>query len=159
MFSSKKDKQGQFASGGHTLLDRAVEIRGSVRFGGTLDIEGCIIGDVIAEDGVDALVRVRDKGNVNGEIRAPKVIINGSVTGDVYSSKHLELAANAVVNGNVHYRVIEMVKGAEVNGSLLHEDPKKVEPKADISPLESSKAAKIEAVKPAKPADALKSNT
>lgn len=122
MFGGKKNKNNQFASGGHTLFDRAVEIRGSVRFGGTLDIEGTVIGDVIADDGVDAVVRVRDKGAVQGEIRAPQVIINGSVVGDVYSTKHLELASNAVVNGNVHYHVIEMVKGAEVNGSLVHTD-------------------------------------
>jgi len=118
MFGNKKGNQ--FASGGHTLFDRALEITGSVRFGGTLDIEGTVIGDVVAVEGTDALVRVRDKGSVQGEIRAPKVIVNGNVKGDVYSSKHLELAANAVVNGNVHYSVIEMVKGAEVNGSLIH---------------------------------------
>lgn len=117
-----KKKSNQFASGGHTLFDRAVEIRGSVTFGGTLDIEGTVIGDIGAADGSDALVRVREKGSVQGEIRAPKIIINGSVNGDVFSSKHLELAANAVVNGNVHYSVIEMVKGAEVNGNLIHMD-------------------------------------
>ena len=118
MFGSKKGNQ--FANGGHTLFDKAVEIKGSVTFAGTLDIEGKVIGDISAADGADALVRVRDKGVVQGEIRAPKVIINGSVTGDVHSSKHLELATNAVVNGNVHYSVIEMVKGSEVNGSLIH---------------------------------------
>jgi len=121
MFGSNK-KNNQFASGGHTLFDRAVEITGSVVFGGTLDIEGKVVGDIMAADGADALVRVRDKGSVQGEIRAPKIIINGHVTGDVHSSKHLELASNAVVHGNVHYAVIEMVKGAEVNGNLIHID-------------------------------------
>src|SRR5690625_6325461 len=48
------------------------------------------------------------------------VIINGNVTGNVYSSKHVELAAKAVVEGNVHYQLIEMVKGAQVNGSLVY---------------------------------------
>lgn len=122
MFGSKKNNQ--FAKGGHTLFDRALEITGTVVFGGTLDVEGKVIGDICAAEGADALVRVFDKGRVEGEIRAPKVIINGRVTGDVYSSKHLELASNAVVNGNVHYSVIEMVKGAEVNGSLIHIEEK-----------------------------------
>lgn len=119
MFGSKKNTS--FANGGHTLFDRAVEINGTVKFAGTLDIEGKVFGDVIALEGSDALVRVREQGAVEGEIRAPKVIINGTVKGDVYSSKHLELASKAVVHGNVHYSVIEMVKGAEVNGSLIHE--------------------------------------
>lgn len=119
MFGTKKNDQ--FAHGGHTLLDRALEIKGSLTFGGTLDIEGTIVGDVLAAEGADdALVRVRNHGAVQGEIRAPKIIINGTVVGDIHASKHLELAAHAVVTGNVHYSVIEMVKGAAVNGSLIH---------------------------------------
>lgn len=120
MFGSKKDKNKQFASGGHTLFDHALEVTGTVRFAGTLDIEGSIIGDVIAEEGLDALIRLRDRGVVNGDISAPKIVINGHVSGNIYCSTHIELAANAVVNGDVHYHVIEMVKGAKVNGKLVH---------------------------------------
>ena len=140
MFGSKKSTP--FANGGHTLFDRAVEIHGTVKFAGTLDIEGKVFGDVIAVDGSDALVRVREQGTVEGEIRAPKVIINGMVKGDVYSSKHLELAAKAAVHGNVHYSVIEMVKGAEVNGNLIHEvkegGGKKASSATGSAPRESS---------------------
>lgn len=118
MFGSKKNDQ--FAKGGHTLFDHALEVEGNVRFGGILDIEGTIKGDIASVDSSSALVRVREKGCVNGDIRAPKIIINGRVNGNVYATEHLELAAKAVVNGNVHYKIIEMVKGAEVNGSLVH---------------------------------------
>lgn len=141
MFSSKKT--GQFASGGHTLFDAALEVKGTVTFGGTLDIEGRVVGDIYAAEGADALVRVREKGSVEGEIHAPKVIINGKVVGDIYSSKHLELASNAIVNGNVHYRVIEMVKGAEVNGNLIHEQEPKVT-KPFSQPHAGDSAAKAE---------------
>ncbi|WP_018414950.1 bactofilin family protein [Teredinibacter turnerae] len=118
MFGKKKDSP--FANGGHTLFDNALEIVGDVRFGGTLDIEGRVKGNVVADAASDALVRVRSRGEVTGEIRAPKIIINGRVNGDVHCAKHLELAANAVVDGNVYYKVIEMVKGASVNGKLMH---------------------------------------
>lgn len=143
MFGSKNSNQ--FASGGHTLFDRAVEIDGNVKFSGTLDIEGKVNGDIVSSSGNDALVRVREHGVINGDIRAPKVIINGKVNGDVYASKHLEMADHAEVNGNVHYHVIEMVKGAHVNGSLVYE------PAAD----ESSKRVKSK-VEPLKP-ESLKS--
>ncbi len=124
MFGGKKNDQ--FASGGHTLFDHAVEIHGSITFAGNLDIQGKVVGNIMAAEGCDALVRVLAKGAVEGEIRSSRVIINGTVIGDIYSTKHLELAANAVVNGNVHYSVIEMVKGAEVNGNLIHvADPSK----------------------------------
>lgn len=139
MFGGKKESQ--FAKGGHTLFDRALEVEGNVRFGGTLDVEGTVNGNIYAEGGVDALIRIREKGCVNGEIRAPKIIINGEVNGDVYATKHLELAAKAVVNGNVHYDVIEMVKGSQVNGSLVHID----EPKAAPAPSAPVKPAAAKA--------------
>ena len=47
-------------------------------------------------------------------------MINGLVQGDVRSATHIELAAKAVVMGNVYYNLIEMVMGSEVNGNLMH---------------------------------------
>ena len=140
MFGNKKNDQ--FAKGGHTLFDHALEIDGNVKFAGTLDVEGVVNGDIVAVEGQDALIRVREKGCVNGDIHAPKVIINGRVNGDVFASKHLELAARAEVNGNVHYSVIEMVKGSQVNGSLVH-----VEPAPAPAPAKAEVAPKVQAVK------------
>ena len=122
----RKDKKNQFAAGGHTLLDHALEITGAVHFGGTLDIEGTVNGDISAEAGAEAILRLRDRGLVQGKIEAPKLIINGRVEGDIFCSEHLELAENAIVNGNVHYAIIEMVKGAQVNGNLVHINPAEV---------------------------------
>jgi cytoskeletal protein CcmA (bactofilin family) len=95
---------------------------GDVHFCGNLDVEGVVQGNIIAQDGKDALVRVIDKGRVQGEIRAPSVVVNGTVEGDVFASKHLELAAKGRVQGNVHYTLLEMAAGSEVNGSLTHTD-------------------------------------
>jgi cytoskeletal protein CcmA (bactofilin family) len=113
-------KSGFGASGSTTLVASDTTVVGDIHFGGSLDIEGVVQGNIIAEEGKDALVRVIEKGRVEGEIRAPSVIVNGTVEGDVYSSKHLELAARGRVQGNVHYTLLEMVAGSEVNGSLTH---------------------------------------
>lgn len=114
-------KKAGFGAGGNTtLVSRDTTIVGDVHFSGNLDVEGVVKGNIIAEDGKDAVVRVIDKGTVQGEIRAPSVIINGTVEGDVYSSKNLELAAKGRVQGNVHYTLLEMAAGSEVNGSLTH---------------------------------------
>ena len=58
---------------------------------------------------------------VEGEIRAPHVTINGEVRGNVYSSDRLVLAARAVVSGNVHYRLLEIVVGARIDGVMQHD--------------------------------------
>ena len=107
-------------SGSTTLISRDTVIIGDVHFCGNLDVEGLVQGNIIAQPGVDALVRVVGKGRVEGEIRVPSVIINGTVQGDVHSSKHLELASKGRVQGNVFYTLVEMVAGSEVNGSLTH---------------------------------------
>lgn len=109
-----------FATGGTTLISKATEIVGDVHFSGNLEIEGKVRGNIIADSKGDARVRIMEKGQVEGDIRVPSVIINGHVKGNVHSDKHIELAAKAVVEGNVHYHMIEMVKGSQVNGSLVY---------------------------------------
>ena len=106
----------------HTLIAKGTKILGDLYFAGDLQIEGEIKGNVYAEAGSQARVVVAEHGSVVGEIHGTQVVINGQVTGDVYSTKHLELAAKAQVTGNVYYQLIEMVKGAQVNGSLVRQD-------------------------------------
>jgi cytoskeletal protein CcmA (bactofilin family) len=118
MLGSKKSAFS--VSGGTTLISGDTVVVGDLHFSGNLDIEGLVQGNIVAKPGVDALVRVVGKGRVEGEIRAPGVIINGMVQGDVHSSKHLELASRGRVQGNVFYALLEMAAGSEVNGSLTH---------------------------------------
>lgn len=136
MFGKKDPAVGGFASGSITVISKATEIIGDLHFSGNLEVEGVVRGNLVAEKGSDARVRIDGKGCVEGEIHVPTVVINGHVKGDVYSSKHLELAAKAVVEGNVHYQLIEMVKGAQVNGNLLYLE-EKAQPKAPEKPAKS----------------------
>jgi cytoskeletal protein CcmA (bactofilin family) len=106
----------------HTLIAKGTKILGDLYFAGDLQIEGEIRGNIYAESGSQARVVVAEHGAVVGEIHGTQVVINGQVTGDVYSTKHLELAAKAQVTGNVYYQLIEMVKGAQVNGSLVRQE-------------------------------------
>ena len=104
----------------HTLISRHTEIVGDLRFSGELIIEGRIRGNVFADDESGAVLRLADGGVVEGEVWVPAAVINGLVEGDMHCAKHLELAAKAVVMGNVFYNLIEMVLGSEINGSLMH---------------------------------------
>lgn len=103
-----------------TLISKVTEVTGDLHFSGALEVEGRIFGNIYADEDSAAEVRIRESGLVKGSIQAPRVIINGMVEGDVHSGQHLELAAKARVHGNVHYHMLEMVMGAEVNGSLCH---------------------------------------
>lgn len=112
-------KKSMAFSNNHTLISRAARIVGDLHFSGDLQIEGKICGNVIAEGDKDAKLVVAESGLVEGDIRAPVAVINGKVVGDIHSSKHIELAAKAIVEGSIHYQLIEMVKGSQVNGNLI----------------------------------------
>ena len=113
-----------------TLISRSTEITGDLHFSGTLEIEGRVFGKIYAADEAEAVVRVRESALVKGEIHAPKIVIGGLVEGDVYSSGHLELAARSRVTGNIFYHMLEMVRGAEVNGTMKHRPAPDLLPKA-----------------------------
>lgn len=132
MLGSKKPR-GR-VSGGTTLVSRDTEVVGDIHFSGTLDIEGLVRGNVVAQPGKDALVRVVDAGSVEGEIRAPSILINGRVDGDVHAARHLELAPKARVQGDVYYTLVEMAVGSEVNGRLMHVDGKELEDSRERAP-------------------------
>lgn len=129
--------KNKFSETSTTLISKATEINGDLHFSGALEVEGKIRGNIYADPEVPAKVRILESGLVQGEIKAPLIVVNGLVEGDVYSSEHIELAAKARVVGNVYYHMIEMVMGSEVNGSLCHKTPAELKPKQlDIQPNE-----------------------
>jgi len=109
-----------------TVIGQQTEITGDITFAGGLHVDGTIRGNVIAEvDQISALT-LSEAGRIEGDVRVPNVILNGSVSGDVYANQRVELAPNAKVNGTVYYRLLEMAMGAEVNGQLVHTEEEPV---------------------------------
>ncbi|MGC1551049.1 MAG: polymer-forming cytoskeletal protein [Rhodanobacter sp.] len=102
-----------------SLIASGTVIRGDLRFSGALHLDGRIEGTVLAE-GEGAVFTLSEQGQVQGEIRVPHAVINGHVQGDIHVSDRLELAAQARVTGDVHYRTLEMAAGAQVNGRISH---------------------------------------
>lgn len=122
MWGREKDRGMAFntTSGVTTLVSRDTEIIGSIHFTGDLEIQGVVRGNIVASGNGAAVVRVIEGGRVEGEIRAPHIVVNGTVVGDVHAGEHMELAAKAQVEGNVHYQLIEMARGAQLNGNLVY---------------------------------------
>ncbi|MBR9913173.1 MAG: polymer-forming cytoskeletal protein [Gammaproteobacteria bacterium] len=150
----KKDGTVGFASGSTTLISKTTELVGDVHFSGNLEVEGRIKGNVSAEEGSDARIRIMEQGVIEGEIHVPTIVVNGLVKGNVHSSKHVELAAKATVQGNVHYSVIEMVKGSQVNGNLVYiEGDKPAQAAFSIDAAVNKRAAKADTAGNSQPVD------
>jgi cytoskeletal protein CcmA (bactofilin family) len=132
--SSDKSKPARAGNGGvETLVGPRVTIRGDVLFSGGLYVEGAIVGSVVADEGCpDAVVTLAEHGTIEGEVRAPQVVVNGQLRGDVYASGKIVLAANARVQGNIYYQVVEMAAGAMISGRLIHGEAPKQLPKPEV---------------------------
>ena len=115
MFGKKKRSPSRIDS----LVGNQTVLTGDISFSGGLHINGAVNGNVSAQQDAQATLTVSEQGSIQGEVRVPRIIMNGTVKGDVYASEHIELAAQARVEGNVHYKLIEMAMGAEVNGKLV----------------------------------------
>ena len=124
----------------NTIIGEQTQLRGDVHFSGDLVVLGAVHGNIVATVESGCVVSLSHSCRVEGEIRVPNVVIDGTVAGDVYSSERIQLSKNARINGNLYYSMIEMEMGAEVNGSLVHvndsSDPKLTllhEPESDFS--------------------------
>jgi len=121
MFGSGKST-GRSA-GVETLIGRQTELMGDIRFSGGLHVDGRIQGDVTGSGTVEqpAHLSVSLSGSIEGRVQVPSLVLNGSIVGDVYTSEKLTLGAKSRVTGDVHYKLLEMAGGAQVNGKLVHE--------------------------------------
>ena len=119
MFGSEKRSNHSMAAI-TTLVAEGTTIRGDIEFNGGLHMDGAVEGSICAL-GDKAVLTLSNKGRVDGEIRAPNAVINGKVKGDIIVSERLELAAQARIDGNVYYKVLEMAAGAQVNGKMIYQ--------------------------------------
>ncbi len=126
MFGSKKSKPVNRGASPKidSLIGQNTELSGNVAFNGGFHVDGKMKGNIVGHEGSSVLT-LSDNGVIEGEVRVPNIILNGTVIGDVYASERVELASNAKVIGNVYYNLIEMAMGAEVNGNLVHQSPDK----------------------------------
>ena len=109
-----------------TLIGQGIVITGDLKFNGGLHLDGNIVGDVIAEKGSNSVLVISDHGCIEGDVHVSYAVINGTVKGNVFASEKLELSGHASIAGNVHYNLLEMASGAEVNGSMVHEHVDKI---------------------------------
>ncbi|MGA9334500.1 MAG: polymer-forming cytoskeletal protein [Rudaea sp.] len=132
MFSTnRKDPRPSHES--TTLISAGTEIRGDIHFSGNLHVDGKIEGAIHGES-EQAILTLSEHADVQGEVNAPRIVINGKVRGDVTAAERLELASNAQVEGNVYYKVLEMAAGAQINGKMVHRaEPQRQLPKPETA--------------------------
>lgn len=135
MFGNKTNGKTQVRSAAvESLIGARMSIHGDVEFAGGLHVDGHISGSVVAS-GRDGTLTLSENGRIEGRVEVACAIINGQVTGDLCATERVELAANARVDGDVHYRMLQVTSGAQVNGRLVRLDEQRALPGLDHMPL------------------------
>jgi cytoskeletal protein CcmA (bactofilin family) len=106
-----------------TLIGAGTSVLGNVTFTGGLRIDGKVLGNVIAVGAEPCTLVVGEHAEVQGEIRASHVVVNGKVVGPVTADGYVELQPKARVVGDVSYKTLEMHVGATLRGRLNHAEP------------------------------------
>lgn len=102
-----------------TLIGSTVKVQGDIEFSGGLHIDGRVAGNVKAPLEAESTLSVSEQGCIEGAVQATHVVLNGVVKGDIRACGRVVLGAQARVQGNVSYGVIEMSLGAQIRGKLV----------------------------------------
>ncbi|MDR2455019.1 MAG: polymer-forming cytoskeletal protein [Deltaproteobacteria bacterium] len=109
----KKDKAKSSKHVWNAFFSSSVEIEGSLRFTGLLNIDGHLTGAIVAHGmlvtGVNAVI--------NGDVFVENLILSGTVHGNIYVTGEVHLNNTAKVVGNVNYSSLSIVPGAVHEGN------------------------------------------
>jgi cytoskeletal protein CcmA (bactofilin family) len=87
-----------------TLIGAGTSVLGNVTFTGGLRIDGKVLGNIIAVGAEPCTLVIGEHAEVQGEIRASHVVVNGKVVGPVLADGYVELQPRARVVGDVSYK-------------------------------------------------------
>ena len=119
MMKRNKEKISKPVETIDTLIGAGSILQGDLEFTGGLRVDGHIKGHVSAQDSSNGTLVLSESGVIEGDVNVPHVVINGTVKGNIASIGHVELQSNANINGDIHYKAVEMELGAVLNGSLV----------------------------------------
>lgn len=140
-FGTPKDRAARAGESVDTLIGPEVVLRGELQFAGGLYLEGSLLGRAIALEGRPAQFTIAARGRVEGEVRAPVVVVHGHVVGDIHAGERLELGPGARVEGRLHYSVLQIAAGAAVSGQLLHRGTELTQAAPPLEPRSDAPAA------------------
>lgn len=101
-----------------SLIAEGSQIDGNISFTDGLRVDGVVVGNILAGEGVASILVISEIASITGEITADHIIVNGTVKGPIHARKMLELQPKARIEGDVEYAALEMHQGALITGQL-----------------------------------------
>jgi cytoskeletal protein CcmA (bactofilin family) len=119
MFGKKRIEESFSVERFKTLIDSATFIDGRMNFGNSVRIDGKIHGNLTMEPGCKGTIAVGPGAEVRGDINAYRVLVAGTVQGNIQASERVELLSSARVSGDIAYGSISVSHGARIIGLLV----------------------------------------
>jgi len=102
------------AGSDHSLIGPTVVIRGEVTAEEDLVVMGRIEGFIDHSQ----TITIHAEGTVAAEVKAEEVLIEGTVDGNVYGTRRVQIAETGTVNGNVFAPRVGVLEGASFKGAI-----------------------------------------
>ncbi len=115
---STKDMKNRLNNAVTTLVGSDATLSGNIVFRQGCHVAGVVRGDVAAPVNKKTELTVAQSGRIEGNAQAARMLIQGTVVGDLQCSGTITLASTARVEGSIEYGQIEIEKGAVIKGSL-----------------------------------------
>lgn len=97
-----------------SVIGDGIAVHGNIEASVDLQIQGKVIGDVRC-----GTLLLGERGEINGNVRADRVRVAGSIEGSIETTD-LAVEATARVTGDVSYTRIRIANGATVQGRMTH---------------------------------------
>ncbi len=110
-----RGSQTTAAGSPHTVIAADNRFEGTLYGSGEVQVEGEIVGAVDISSGL----MVASQGTIRGTVSARRVIVAGTVVGDISASERIELKPSAKVEGNMASARILINDGATFDGQVL----------------------------------------
>lgn len=96
-----------------SFLGSNARIKGEMTVEGTLRLDGSIEGSLNAD-----CVILSEQAMVKGDIAALKIVIAGTVEGNLRAKELVEIQSKGKVHGGVFTPKLSVIEGGEVNGKI-----------------------------------------
>ena len=97
-----------------SIIASGMTIVGDIDTDGVVKVEGRVEGGIRAA----RQVLIGRQGEVRGDINTREAVIGGTVYGTINATERLEVQATSLIVGDINTRVIAVVEGGKINGSV-----------------------------------------
>lgn len=101
---------------GASIICSDVQIKGSIKSAGALQIDGQVEGDITSGD-----VTIGSTGQIIGEIKAETLRVKGKIVGSIRARK-VELETGASVEGDIFHAALIIQPDANFEGQVRREE-------------------------------------